>query len=1173
MPYSIVAAAILLGHLSALAADPAVITNIAQRPWIINAAGVLKSETELTIENHRGQAVDAWVKIRVPGKPDCMEALGSLPTGASKRVVHVPELTTDGEPVTFAIHDNAAGNTAPIGTKTLPQQKIRHWRIYVGHNSHMDIGYTEFQEDLKTKTWPGFWDQALLEDMPRSDSWPDDANVRLEVEAVYQLDTSLPVRSADWFEMLRERLAQGRFAYGAAFGNNAHSNWGTEELARSCYPAERHFKDKTGVESSKNIIMRDEPVLSWGVIDALVEAGAKSFAFQHNADHNPWRGTTTYPELFYAQGRNPANRLLVWNAPVGNYSIDELGFRDKDLTKLTAAISAKLMGYQAGGTNNHRYPYDLVMVNFTYDGDNRPMDTQVYDNIKALNDKGYVYPRIINANYDRFFEDVAARWGDKIPSFKGTIEDWWNFGAASTAYETGINRMNHDKLAAAETLATVAGIAIPERRHPSEALANAYENLLLYDEHTWGSPTPAVDEQWRWKRNTAIASDVASAKVLNESMAAIASRIPASGPTIVVYNNLSWTRSDLVNLGQEQLPAHFSLADGETGTPVRHQKSDDGTVVFVAGNVPGHGYKTFNVTARDSDPPDPPSITATANTLENQYFKVTFDQTGNVTSILDKQHGNKEIVDPAAPQPLNQYVLYKDGALAGQVNTATLAASAGPVLGCMSADGTATGLDSLRRKVVLYDALPRIDIINDAVKGKQIAKVEMGYFAFPLKVDNFMLRHEMPTGDMKPGVTSDINDPNTEQYFTSSTAFYTVNRWIDASNQRDWGVTFAALNAPLVSYGRPDIGMSKGGWDTSYNAPKPWIYSMAFNNEWQTNFQKTQPGRVVFRYSLRGHAGGTWQAGNAETFGAETSSPLRASVIKETQPGHGFDAAKGQFVGISEANVTLTTAKMAEANGEGIIIRFNEIKGAATSVKVDLGWFRPGAVTETDLAENDKAPMTLADGVISFTIQPFGFKTFRLIRGAAPQAVTGVTAAFDAKGCLVAWKDQPDAVFFEVFRGTSPDFKPGTGTYLSTVGASHYYDPTVKDGLTRTYYYAVRAAGAGQKSRFSVPVKALTGLAADTTAPSLPVLAGEALHATKVTLSWEPSTDNHAVAGYQVFRDGTRIADVSAVFNSWMDDAVKPGTTYRYTVKARDIAGNLSPDGGPAAVTTLRKSP
>ena len=170
----------------------------------------------------------------------------------------------------------------------------------------------------KNGKWPGFWDQALLTDMPASDGWNDDSKVRLEVEGTYQLDTSLPVRSADWFETLRTRLLQGRFAYGAAFANNAHSNWGAEELARSTYYAERFFKDKTGVESTKCVIMRDEPTLSWGVIDALVETGAKSFAIHHNSDHNPWRGTTAYPELFYAQGRNPANQLLVGTFEIKN---------------------------------------------------------------------------------------------------------------------------------------------------------------------------------------------------------------------------------------------------------------------------------------------------------------------------------------------------------------------------------------------------------------------------------------------------------------------------------------------------------------------------------------------------------------------------------------------------------------------------------------------------------------------------------------------------------------------------------------------------------------------------------------------------------------------------------------------------------------------------------------
>ncbi|MCX6873806.1 MAG: hypothetical protein NTW21_08355 [Verrucomicrobia bacterium] len=250
--------------------------------------------------------------------------------------------------------------TSPANARA---EKIRHWRLYVAHNSHQDIGYTDYQENLRTKTWPSFWDQALLKYMPDSDTWQDDAKVRLEVEGTYQLDGALTVRSADWFETLRTRLRQGRFAYGAALGDLAQSNWGAEELARSTYYADRSFKDKTGVGSTRNVIMRDEPTMSWGVIDALVDAGAKSLVLQHNYDHNLWRGTVFYPELLYAEGKSPSIRLLVWNAPLGSYSIDELEIRDdahyferpeesrgRDpavVTDIMNRISAKLMGYQS----------------------------------------------------------------------------------------------------------------------------------------------------------------------------------------------------------------------------------------------------------------------------------------------------------------------------------------------------------------------------------------------------------------------------------------------------------------------------------------------------------------------------------------------------------------------------------------------------------------------------------------------------------------------------------------------------------------------------------------------------------------------------------------------------------------------------------------------------------
>jgi hypothetical protein len=41
---------------------------------------------------------------------------------------------------------------------------------------------------------------------------------------------------------------------------------------------------------------------------------------------------------------------------------------------------------------------------------------------------------------------------------------------------------------------------------------------------------------------------------------------------------------------------------------------------------------------------------------------------------------------------------------------------------------------------------------------------------------------------------------------------------------------------------------------------------------------------------------------------------------------------------------------------------------------------------------------------------------------------------------------------------------------------------------------------------------------------------------------------------------------VAAVFNSWMDNAVKPGGVYTYTVKAYDVAGNLSAASNPVAI-------
>lgn len=78
----------------------------------------------------------------------------------------------------------------------------------------------------------------------------------------------------------------------------------------------------------------------------------------------------------------------------------------------------------------------------------------------------------------------------------------------------------------------------------------------------------------------------------------------------------------------------------------------------------------------------------------------------------------------------------------------------------------------------------------------------------------------------------------------------------------------------------------------------------------------------------------------------------------------------------------------------------------------------------------------------------------------------------------------------------------------------------------------------------------------DTTPPSTPVgLSGTGL-GTSVSLSWEASTDNVGVTGYNIYRDGG-LLDTSAT-NTYDDVFVTTDTIYTYKVQAFDAANNLS---------------
>lgn len=91
--------------------------------------------------------------------------------------------------------------------------------------------------------------------------------------------------------------------------------------------------------------------------------------------------------------------------------------------------------------------------------------------------------------------------------------------------------------------------------------------------------------------------------------------------------------------------------------------------------------------------------------------------------------------------------------------------------------------------------------------------------------------------------------------------------------------------------------------------------------------------------------------------------------------------------------------------------------------------------------------------------------------------------------------------------------------------------------------------------------------APDTTAPSVPgTVAAGAVTSSSVALSWKASTDNVSVSGYDVYRDGAKVGTTTNL--SYTDTGLKASTAYKYTVVARDSAGNSSAASTAVTATT-----
>ena len=142
------------------------------------------------------------------------------------------------------------------------------------------------------------------------------------------------------------------------------------------------------------------------------------------------------------------------------------------------------------------------------------------------------------------------------------------------------------------------------------------------------------------------------------------------------------------------------------------------------------------------------------------------------------------------------------------------------------------------------------------------------------------------------------------------------------------------------------------------------------------------------------------------------------------------------------------------------------------------------------------------------------------------------------------------------------------GNLVNTVTNSTEFNDTGLNAATEYTYTVSAFDAAGNESAQSSSVSATTGSDNDTEAPTVPQnLQATVISASQIILTWNTSTDNVAVAGYKVFRNGNLVDTVinSTTFNN---TGLNADTEYTYTVSAFDAAGNESTQSSSVSATT-----
>jgi len=734
--------------------------------------------------------------------------------------------------------------------------------IYLLPHSHNDIGYTHIQEEVEQIQWQNLRDAIKYSN--KTKDYPEGSQFKWNVEVMWAVDSYLKNASKQDKKGFIEAVQKGWVELDAMYANILTGLCRPEELYRMMQSA-KEVGELCNVQVNSAMIS-DIPGYTWSLVPVMAQSGVKYFSIGTNTFHRIGNIIEAWGDKpFYWESASGEEKILCWLHGRG-YSDFHTGLA---YTKLRNKLKEQLIIDYMNELRDKQYPYDIITMRYNIGSDNGPPDPYLANIVKAWNEK-YISPKIIISTVGESFGLFEKRYGDRLPVVKGDFTGYWEDGAGSSARETAMNRTSAERLTQAETFWAL----INPETYPENQFNEAWQNVLLYSEHTWGSWNSISEpfseftlQQWETKKSFAEAADKQSKQLLDE---VIPIDMAETVTSIDVYNSNSWDRTDLVIV-----PKNFYLrgerVKDESGRFIQSQRLTTGELVFIAKDVPALGAKRFYFEKGKKREPQ------TGETNDQFYIhnhiNIDFAEETGAIDKLEFRDYPFNFVSSDSFYGMNDYY-YIEGRMPKNPKPSNKPdiriKENGPLVKSYIIKSDAPGCESLTREIITIKGINRIDIINTIDKS-DILTPEGIHIVFPFNIPDGIVRISNAWNYYQPGI---------EQLSGSNKNFFSVNRWVDVSNE-NYGITWVSVDAPLIELDRITMDEIEYGWVKE--APETQtIISYVMNNYWETNYKASQSGEVTFKYTIYPHR--EFDPVQAEKWGIEQTQPLIPIISSRFEP-------------------------------------------------------------------------------------------------------------------------------------------------------------------------------------------------------------------------------------------------------------------------------------------------